>query len=128
MRTRAEWLALCDDAEELHQTVFDLAVMFGDLPESDREAYRAYIDAHVGACTVWPEYWDDGKAKPLKCPFPWLVVRTLLSMRVCQTEAEAWDYHASRAMCWQAVDIEANGCKDYISQAEREKAKGLTNG
>ena len=120
-KTRAELLALYDDEARLEAAIFRLQELFDAAP--DKEAYRTYVDAHIAACIDWPEYWQDGKSKPLKAPFAWLTVRNLLHMRVCQTEAEAWDYPAARAMCWQAVEIEANGGRDYIGQEERDQFK-----
>jgi len=126
--TRRQWLAKCDSGA-LDEQMQRFAQLYAALTMEEQDAYRAYVDAHMAYCLKWPEYWQDGKSSgPLKCPFVWLAVRNLLAMRVCQTEAEAWDYPAARAMCWLAVENEANGGKNYVSQDERDAAEGLNNG
>jgi hypothetical protein len=126
--TREEWLELFRD-EEGEQAMTEFCNAFFALPEAEKAAYRAYIDAHISASLKWPEYWQDGQqGKSLKCPFVWHAVRNLLSMRVAHTESAAWDYNAARAMCWTAVENESQGGKNYISQEERDIAAKLNGG
>jgi hypothetical protein len=127
LNTRRQWLSRSDSGA-LDAQMKAIAERYALLSPAEKQAYREYVDAHMTHCLKWPEYWQDGKSTPLKCPFVWHAVRNLLAMRICQTEAEAWDYPAARAMCWLAVENETQGGKNYISQAERDTAEALNHG
>ena len=90
--------------------------------EGREEAVKAFV-AYLDACTIAPEYWSadkgDGRADRIRCPFEWHVVAALLKNRICQTEAEAWDYPMQRAQCWQAVIGEQAGSKSYVDAVDR---------
>lgn len=98
--------------------------------EADKDA-RAQAEAqlaqYIADCTVFPEFWEKEKTDAVKdrlrCPPEWHIVSAILSMRICQTEAEAWDYPIARARCWQAVDGERNGGRDYLDARDRADLK-----
>lgn len=94
------------------------------MPADERETVMTAVCEYVNACTTFPEFWSDGKTDPVKdrmrCPFEWHAVAMLLSMRICATEADAWDYPVALAQCWQAVEGERNGSKNYVDPVDRK--------
>ena len=96
--------------------------------EGREDAVKAFVE-YLDACTVAPEYWSDdkgdGKADRIRCPVEWHIVVSLLKNRICQTEAEAWDYPMQRAQCWQAVIGEQAGSKAYVDAKDRADMKKL---
>jgi hypothetical protein len=94
-----------------------------------RQAVCTAFDQYLSACSEFPEFWNDGKpedaSKRLRCPYEWHLVATLLDMRICTSEAQAWDYPISRAQCWQTVKGERNGSRAYVDQRDRDDLSAL---
>jgi hypothetical protein len=90
--------------------------------EERAEALRLFLD-YFDDCTQFPDFWQDGKADPVKdrvrCPREWHLVASLMRMNICRTEPEAWDYPIAKAQCWMAVEGERNGSKSYVDERDR---------
>lgn len=107
----------------------EIAAAYLEADKDGRFEAEKQLAAYFGDCTVFPEFWQDSKTDPVKdrlrCPGEWHLVATLLQMRICQTETEAWDYPIARARCWQAVESERQGGSSYMDKRDRDDLKQL---
>jgi hypothetical protein len=100
-------------------------------PEERADAQQAFAE-YIDACTVFPEFWEDGKTDAVKdrlrCPVEWHIVAALVRMGIVRTEDQAWDYPIARARCWGAVEAERNGNNKYVDQRDRADMEKLNHG
>ena len=133
-QTRESFTAIA--AQNLHGALKgDIGAAYLEASKEEREHAEKQLAEYFTQCTVFPEFWEDGKSDPVKdrlrCPGEWHLVATLLQMRVCQTEEDAWDYSIARARCWQAVEGERAGSRAYVDQRDRmdfAKLEDIANG
>jgi hypothetical protein len=133
-RTREELRAILNDAKTYRREFKRMGRVWGRMTRPRRVNALKRFSVYMERCTVAPDYWESANTKKqgrIRTPFEWHCVAMLLSNRICQTEAEAWDYSLSRALCWSAVIGERNGSESYIDPVDRrdiDKLKEMSNG
>lgn len=122
--------------DELAATDYGLTALYGEIggayleleKDARTEAIKALVE-YLDECSNFPEFWEEEKtdatADRIRCPIEWHLVRSILDMRICQTESEAWDYPIARAQCWLAVQGESKGSKSYVDQMDRDAIRQL---
>lgn len=108
---------------EIAITLGDVAAEYLQLSPEDREIEVANLADYIDQMTQFPEYWQKEKSDPVKdrirCPTEWHLVSSLLAMSICKDESAAWDYPIARAQCWQAIQGEQAGSKNYMDAKDR---------
>jgi hypothetical protein len=131
---RKDYAELCGSENAIAALFGTIAADYLVKSKSDRAEVCNAFGKYLSSCTEFPEFYSSAKQNDirdrLRCPSEWHIVASLLDMRICQTEDDAWDYPIARAQCWQAVQGERNGSKAYVDQRDRddfEKLKAESN-
>jgi hypothetical protein len=127
--TRNDYVALAASESALAALYGTIAGEYLAKDKEGRDEACKAFDDYRAACTVYPDFYAGEGVDPVRdrvrCPSEWHLVASLLDMRVCGTEAEAWDSPIARAHCWQAVLGERRGSKAYVDQRDRDDFKAL---